>query len=145
VQIIALVTGLALALIGVLHLVWTVTPWPLATREEFARTLGGRPDGDLPPPALFVPATVAVAIALVGAAYLVAVDGGALTTWLPDRLGNLGAWAVAAVLCARGVWGLTESGLGLSNSPASFRRLDLVVYSPLCLFLGALATLVALS
>jgi Protein of unknown function (DUF3995) len=144
-QIVALVTGLALALIGVLHLVWAVTPWPLGTREDFARTLGGRPDGDLPPMALFVPATVAVALALVGGAYLVAVEGGALTTWLPDRLGTFGSWAVAVVLGARGAWGLAESGLRLSDSPASYRRLDLAVYSPLCLLLGVLAALVALS
>lgn len=92
-------TGFVLAMIGVLHLVWTVSLWPFATRAELVeRAIAGWPDGDLPPPSFFVPVTIAVAVGLLPGGYFVAVEGGALTSGLPDPLVTVGTWAVAAVL-----------------------------------------------
>jgi hypothetical protein len=144
VQVVAFITGLVLAAIGVLHLVWLFSPWPLATHEALARTVVGRPAGDLPL-AFFRPATVAVALALALAGYLVAVEGGVLASGLSEGLVNLGTLGVAVVLLARGALGLIQSGLRVGDAPASYRRLDLAVYSPLCLMLGGSALLVLLS
>ncbi len=133
----------ALLAIAALHAVWIVSPWPLATPADLARDVVGRSDGSLPR-ALFVPATLGVVAALVAAAWLVAVDGDLLSAPLSDRVVELGAWGVAAVLLGRGGFGLVESGLRLGDHPASYRRLDLRFYSPLCLVLGALTAVVAL-
>lgn len=140
---IGIVAGLALAVIAVFHVVWVVTPWPLATREDLARNVVGRADGRLPL-GFFVPASIGVAVALGFASYLVAAQAGALTTALSGDLVRLGTWVVAAVLLGRGAWGTLESSLQLGDAPASYRRLDLMIYSPLCLVLGGLAALVAL-
>lgn len=142
IQAIGVITCLALAAIGVLHAVWAFTPWPLATREGLARDVVGRPSGELPP--IFTPLTFLVAGLLGAAAYLVLVRSGALSSGLPDRLVELGTWGVAIVLLARGGWGLVESGSGLGDAPASYRSLDLRIYSPLCLTLGGLVALMAL-
>lgn len=142
-QTVGIVAGLTLAVIAVFHVVWVVTPWPLATREDLARKVVGRADGSLPL-GFFVPASIGVAVALGFAAYLVTVQAGALSSSLSDGLVRLGTWGVAAVLLGRGGWGLLESGLRLGDAPASYRRLDLLYYSPLCLLLGGLAAVVAL-
>ncbi|MCD0447536.1 DUF3995 domain-containing protein [Glycomyces sp. A-F 0318] len=141
--ILAATTGVVLVLIGALHVVWAFSPWPLATREALARNVVGRPDGTLPL-GFFVPASFAVAAALAAAAYLVAAAADVLPAVLPDVLVTVGVWGVAAVLLGRGVWGLAESGLRLGAAPATYRRLDLRYYSPLCLALGASAAAVAL-
>ncbi|MCC3765929.1 DUF3995 domain-containing protein [Glycomyces sp. TRM65418] len=142
-EIIAAVTGAALALIGALHVVWAFSPWPLATREALARNVVGRSDGSLPL-GFFVPASLAVAVALAAAAYLVAAEGGVLRGALPEVLVTAGVWGVAAVLLGRGAWGLVESGLRRGDAPEAYRRLDLRCYSPLCLALGTSAAAVAL-
>lgn len=142
-QTVGIVAGLALAVIAVFHVVWVVTPWPLATREDLARNVVGRADGTLPL-GFFVPASIGVAVALGFASYLVAAQAGAVTTALSGDLVRIGTWGVAAVLLGRGGWGALESGLQLGEAPASYRRLDLMIYSPLCLLLGGLAALVAL-
>ncbi|WP_161962430.1 DUF3995 domain-containing protein [Nocardioides speluncae] len=142
-QTVGIVAALALVVIAVFHVVWVVSPWPLATREELARNVVGRADGSLPL-GFFVPASIGVAAALGFAAYLVSVQAGAVSSSLSEDLVRLGTWGCAAVLLGRGGWGLLESGLKLGNAPASYRRLDLICYSPLCLVLGGLIALVAL-
>lgn len=142
-QTVGIVAALGLVVVAVLHVVWAFTPWPLATREDLARTVVGRPDGSLPL-GIFVPACFAVAAALGAGAYLVVAQAGALTTTLSGDLVRIGTGALAAVLLGRGAWGLAESGFELGQAPASYRRLDLRLYSPLCLVLGGLAALVAL-
>jgi hypothetical protein len=139
-QTIAVIAGAGLAVIGLLHLLWAFSPWPLATREEFARSVVGRPDGRLPG-RLFVLACLVVAGALGAAAYLVAARGGVWVGFAPGWSIDVGTWGVAAVLLGRGAWGMAASGLRLGHAPASYRRLDLAVYSPLCLLLGVLVAL----
>ncbi|MFH8572953.1 hypothetical protein [Streptomyces sp. NPDC017993] len=56
------------AAVGALHWIWTFPPWPLASRADFTRTVGGVAEADLPATEL----TTAVAAALGAAAYVIA-------------------------------------------------------------------------
>ncbi|CAN3980386.1 DUF3995 domain-containing protein [Kitasatospora purpeofusca] len=128
----------ALAGTGALHALWTVTPWPLRTPEEFADTVIGTGDG-VPPAA----ACAAVAGLLGTAAYLVAAEAGAAPAVGPARLRRAGVWTVSAVLLTRGAGGLMFFGGDLARRSERFRRLDARYYSPLCLALGTGAAVVA--
>ncbi|WP_327676548.1 DUF3995 domain-containing protein [Kitasatospora sp. NBC_00458] len=123
---------------GALHALWTVTPWPLRTPEEFADAVVGTGDG-VPPAA----ACAAVAGLLGSAAYLVAAEAGVVPAVGPARLRRAGVRAVSAVMLARGAGGLVVFGGGLAGHSERFRRLDTRYYSPLCLALGAGAAAVA--
>ncbi|MFJ8430251.1 DUF3995 domain-containing protein [Kitasatospora sp. NPDC094019] len=120
-----------------LHALWTVTPWPLRTPEEFADAVVGTGEG-VPPAA----ACAAVAGLLGAAAYLVAAEAGAVPAVGPARLRRAGVWTVSAVLLARGVAGPVVGG-GADRRSERFRRLDARYYSPLCLALGTGAGVVA--
>lgn len=135
---IAIAVAGALAAIGLLHVVWAFSSWPLADRSSFADAVVGVPEADLPSRGL----TLLVAVALVLAALLVAAQGNAIGRLGPDWLFRLGTWAVAAVLLLRGLGGLVASAL-LNSGTETFRQLDLVVYSPLCLLLAVGAAAVA--
>ena len=69
--VLALLTAGVLVAVGALHVLWVFSPWPLRSREEFARRVVGVPPEKLPSPGL----TLAVAVLLGGAAVVeVAVD-----------------------------------------------------------------------
>jgi hypothetical protein len=130
-------TAAALIAVGVLHLIWIVSPWPLDSAADYARVVVGVPEEDLPGG----PATLGVAVLLFIAAWSV------LTTseWLPvigPRLVPVwGTFVASAVLLIRGAGGLLLSGtatLGVfdTSTPVDFLHADLVIYSPLCLALG---------
>ncbi len=121
----------ALAVVGALHGVWAVTPWPLRTPEEFADAVVGAGEG-VPPAA----ACLGVAGLLGAASYLVAAEAGVVPAVGPARMRRAGVRAVSAVMLARGVGGLTLFGTVVERSER-FRRLDRRYYSPLCLALGA--------
>ncbi|MFG3049624.1 DUF3995 domain-containing protein [Kitasatospora sp. NPDC048239] len=135
------VTGAAvagvLAATGALHAVWTVTPWPARTPEEFADTVIGT--GDTVPP---VAACLAVAGLLGTAAYLVGAEAGVLPAAGAKRVRRAGVRTVAGVLLARGAAGPLLFG-GLTERTERFKRLNARYYSPLCLALGAGAAVVA--
>lgn len=122
-----------LASIAALHAAWALGGrWPGGSDREWAETVGG-PGAKLPPPA----ATWAVAGALALAASLV----GAAAGPEPGRLVRAGSWTVATVLLVRGLAGpVTDVAGGLDDR---YERLDLLLYSPLCLALGTGAALVA--
>ncbi|RKT55802.1 DUF3995 domain-containing protein [Saccharothrix australiensis] len=131
VTVLALLTALVLAAVGALHVVWMFSPWPLRSREEFARRVVGVEGDRLPPPAL-----TAVVVVLLGvAAYLVLGRAGLLPVPGPAWLPVVGTAGLAAVLLLRGVRGLVSS----PGKGTEFARLDLRVYSPLCLALAAAA------
>ncbi|MEU8919683.1 DUF3995 domain-containing protein [Kitasatospora sp. NPDC048545] len=121
----------ALAVTGVLHAVWAVTPWPLRTPEEFVDTVVGAGEG--PPPAA---ACLAVAGLLGTAAYLVGAEAGVLPGAGSRRVRRAGVRTVAGVLLARGIGGPALFGSVIERSER-FRRLDRRYYSPLCVALGA--------
>lgn len=115
-----------------LHVVWaTGSTWPADDRDKLADlVLGHRPL-----PSTFLTWLVA---ALLAAA--TAVTGRATLGDSPSRAVRLGARAVGATLLVRGAGGLIVSGADLEGATPEYRRLDLRLYSPLCLALGAATT-----
>lgn len=133
--VLALLTAGVLVLVGALHVVWIFTPWPLRSREEFARRVVDVPPERLPSSGL----TLAVAVLIGLAAYLVAGRGDLVGVPGPAWLSVVGTAGVAAVLLLRGARGLVVS----SRRSTEFARLDLRVYSPLCLALAACCAVLA--
>ncbi|MGY5124566.1 DUF3995 domain-containing protein [Streptomyces nigrescens] len=131
--------AVGLASVGALHGIWTFSPWPLANRAEFARTVVGVAEADLPTPEL----TAAVAAALGAASCVVAAQAGLFPQVRPRRLVRQGVWGVAGVLLLRGAAG--PASAVLTSRPTDFTRWDLALYSPLCLALGGLSAYVAAS
>jgi hypothetical protein len=131
--------AVGLGAVGALHGIWTFSPWPLAGRADFARTVVGVAEADLPSPEL----TAAVAVALGAASYVVAAQADLVPRVRPRRWARRGVWGVAGVLLLRGAAGLVSSGL--TSRPTDFTRWDLALYSPLCLALGGLTAYVAAS
>jgi Protein of unknown function (DUF3995) len=125
----ALLTAVVLLLIGGLHVVWMFSPWPLRSREEFARRVVDVPVHKLPTRAM----TAAVAALLGVAGYLVAARAGLIGAPGPGWAPAVGTSGVAAVLLLRGAGGLAVS----TRRTTEFARLDRRYYSPLCLLLGA--------
>lgn len=133
--VLAVFTAIVLVLVGALHVVWMFSPWPLRTREEFARRVVDVPVEKLPSPGL----TAVVALLLGVAGYLVAARAGLVAAVGPGWLPAVGTGGVAAVLLLRGAGGLVTS----SGRSTDFARLDRRYYSPLCLVLAASCTAVA--
>lgn len=132
---IATATAATLGAVGALHLVWGLgSPWPFTTREQLARTVVGVPELRHPPG---LPACAAVATALGVAA------GAAIATTSQRRrlrgAASMGTGIAAGVLGLRGLAGLVTSAALPRRVTPEYRRLDLALYSPLCLALaGAL-------
>ncbi len=133
--VLALLTAIVLLLVGALHVVWMFSPWPLRTREEFARRVVDVPVEKLPTPSL----TAVVALLLGVAGYLVVARAGLVTVVGPGWLPAVGTGGVAAVLALRGAGGLVMS----TRRSTEFARLDRRYYSPLCLVLAVSCTAVA--
>ncbi|MFF5189354.1 DUF3995 domain-containing protein [Streptomyces sp. NPDC000345] len=125
---------------GLLHGVWVFTPWPLASRAEFATVVVGVEESQLPSK----PATFAVAALLCTAAWLVITATRPASPIGASRLVRIGLWTVSGVLAVRGLGGLAASGLALGNVPHAFRHWDLALYSPLCVTLASLTAYLAL-
>ena len=133
------VTAAVLAAIAGLHLVWAFSSWPLPDRRRYAEVVVGVAESELPGTGL----TLLVAALLSVAAALIAGRGGALRRQGPAWIYRWGTWTVAVVLLLRGFGGLVVSAVGLGAAPDTFRHWDLVVYSPLCVLLGAAVAVVA--
>ncbi|GIG58546.1 hypothetical protein Lfu02_29180 [Longispora fulva] len=139
-RIAAGVAAVTLALISALHVIWIFSPWPLATRADFARLVVGVPEDRTPSGAL----TGLVAGLIAVAGYVVAARAGLVPEIGPRWVYAAGAFTVAAVLGLRGVGGLVGAGVRGSSMP-EFNALDLRIYSPLCAVLAGLSLWVALS
>lgn len=136
----SVVAAAVLAAVAGLHVVWAFTSWPLPDRGRYAEVVVGVTERELPGTGL----TLLVAALLAVAAALVACRGGALRRRGPAWIYPWGTWIVAAVLLLRGLGGVVVSASGLGGAPDAFRHWDLVVYSPLCVLLGAAVAAVAL-
>ena len=112
-----------LAAIAGLHAAWALGwRWPGGSDQALAERVVGH-GAELPPD--WATWTVA-AMLLTGAGVVRAGAGGRL---------RLGAWAVAGVLLVRGaVYVPIDLAVGLDDT---YSRLDMALYSPLCLALGA--------
>lgn len=136
----------AVGLLGAsaLHVLWAFSPWPCDGREEFSRSVLGQPRPNVPK--VFPLMSLAVAALLFASAYLVASLADLVPAAAPESLTRAGVWVVAGVLLVRAtVGGFVPSALRLTQAPPSYVRLDLAVYSPVCLLLGGLAAVVAVS
>lgn len=132
--------AVVLALVGALHVLWSVSTWPLPDREAFARTVVGTQESQLPSAGM----TLAVAGLLFAGAYLVASGAGAAPAIGPRWVHRAGIWTVAAVLTVRGAGGLTTDVVaGVAGEGTTFIAWDAALYSPLCLALGVGAGVVA--
>jgi hypothetical protein len=135
VRLVSVVSALVLSALALLHGIWAFSPWPVDNRARFAEVVVGVDERDLPS-----------TVAMLGVAGLLALAA-RLMLMRADFVAPIGpAWAprwgvrvLAAALLLRGAAGLVVSGFGWGDSPESFRRLDLAVYSPLCLGLAASA------
>jgi hypothetical protein len=123
----------ALGAIAAVHAAWALGwRWPGGTDQALADRVVGA-GAQLPPDA----AVWAVAAALAAAAALVAAVGAGRR----ERLVRAGSWGVAAVLVTRGaVYVPIDLFEGLDSL---YARLDLALYSPLCIALGLGAAIVA--
>jgi hypothetical protein len=136
---ISAVAAAVLTAVAGLHVVWAFSSWPLPDRRRYAELVVGVAESELPGTGL----TLLVAALLEVAAALVGGCGGVLRERGPAWIYRWGAWTVAAVLLLRGLGGVIVSGGRLGAAPEIFRRWDLLVYSPLCLVLGAAVAVVA--
>ncbi|MFB7952324.1 MULTISPECIES: DUF3995 domain-containing protein [unclassified Streptomyces] len=120
----------ALTALAGAHVAWGLgSTWPLPDRETFSDVVAGRQEPPGPVPCF------AVAGALGTAALLVA--GRPRRRPALSRIGSAGVAGVLAVRGAAGLAGRTELlSPGAGGSPR-FRRLDRIVYAPLCLALAA--------
>ncbi|MEV6960367.1 DUF3995 domain-containing protein [Streptomyces sp. NPDC051207] len=124
----------ALVVIGVLHLVWAFSPWPLDDEVSFSRTVLGSDSGEMPPPAL----SALVGLALIAGALLMLMVNRTVPAVGPAGLRTLAGYALVLVLLGRGLGGF------LLNSGATdeFQRWNSALYSPLCVVLGLLGAVV---
>lgn len=130
-------TALVLVAVGVLHLIWIFSPWPLDNTADYARVVVGVSEDELPSG----PMTLGIAILLFIAAWSVLTTSEWLPAIGPRWIPVWGTFGASAVLLLRGVVGLLMSGaatLGMIDisTPADFLHADLMIYSPLCLLLG---------
>lgn len=134
--VIAIVLAVILLFIGILHLCWAVEVyWPFRSREELVRkVLSG---SDVPSPA----ATAAVAVLLVAATYLALAVRWPGLRFVPDWCYEWGIWGLAAVLFLRAV----VDPLMTRGGHPEYRKLNLRLYSPLCVVLAGMAVFTALA
>ncbi|UQA90620.1 DUF3995 domain-containing protein [Streptomyces halobius] len=131
--------GLAvvLAVVGVLHFVWAFSPWPLKDEVAFTRAIGGGDDGVMPS-AL---SAIVVGLALVGGAVLTLMVNESIPGVGPGWLRLVGMYGLTVALLGRGLGGYLLN----SGAVVEFRRLNSVLYSPLCVVLGVLGGIVAVA
>ena len=129
-------TGASITLGGIaaLHLAWALgSTFPATDARSLARTVVG---GNTFPSA----AASAVVASLLGvASTLVAVRSRPSTPLgrrFPTAISRPGVLVVAAALGLRGGGGMFSSIIGVPKTTSTFRVLDLVLYSPLCLGLA---------
>jgi Protein of unknown function (DUF3995) len=133
----------ALAALAAVHAAWALGwRWPGGSDQELAERLLSSAERDrlmksggseVPP----TPAIWGVALALLAAAGTV----GNTAAGTRSRVLRLGAWGVSGVLLARAAIGIADDLHG--GIQEHYQRLDLMIYSPLCLALGTGAALVA--
>ena len=134
-RVVSVAGAVVLGALAVLHGIWAFSPWPLDSRTRYAEVVVGVPEQDLPS----MKATLGVAGLLALAAHLMLMRAGVVAPAGPSWAPRAGVRVLAAALLLRAAAGFVVSGSGRGKSPAPFRRLDLALYSPLCLALGAAA------
>ncbi|MFC0599780.1 DUF3995 domain-containing protein [Streptomyces palmae] len=133
----AWIAGPVLGAIGALHVLWAFAPWPFEDDAALAKTVLGNKDGEL---TVTPAASVGMGLVLIGAGVLTLMVYGAIRAIGPAVLRKLAICALALGLLARGLGGFAMN----SGQAEEFQDWNTALYSPLCVLLGALVTLVAL-
>jgi hypothetical protein len=130
----ALLLSVIVSVIAVLHASWGLGGhWPAANAERLAKSAVGTPNIKAMPSAT---ACFVVAALLAGVASWPLFATGLLEEAWPRWLTLLAGAGIAAVFIGRGIAGYTQAWRRrFSEQP--FASLDRVIYSPLCLVLGA--------
>lgn len=127
--------AITLGAIGALHAAWALgSTFPSTDARSLARTVVG---GETFPSA----AASATVAGLLGAATFIVAARSFPRTRLGRRVPGFvtrpGVVVIGAVLALRGVGGLLSGAIGVPATSSTFRTLNLVAYSPLCLALAA--------
>jgi hypothetical protein len=136
----ALAAGAFLS-IAALHAYWALGGvWPGHDEDSLARTVvGGAPGMRFPGRG----ATWAVVVVLLAAAAIALGAGGVVALPAPAAAVRGAALLGAAVLLLRGLLGFVDTRLRPATVGSPFARLNVVLYSPLCLVLALLLALAA--
>jgi hypothetical protein len=97
---------------------------------------------------LFTPgpiASVAVGAALLAAALVVACRGGLFCVGMPEWMARVGIWVIAALFSARAIGDFRYAGFFKRVRGTRFAQRDSWVFSPLCVLIALLATVVGSS
>jgi Protein of unknown function (DUF3995) len=132
--LIAIVLSAAVYVLAIAHAYWGFGGfWPAANPERLAKAVVGAPGIErMPPPA----SCFAVAALLAGVASWPLFAAGLLDEAWPAWLTLLAGAGITAVFLGRGIAGYTPAWRRrFSTQP--FAHLDRLIYSPLCLLLGA--------
>jgi Protein of unknown function (DUF3995) len=114
--------------IAALHVAWAFgVVWPGHDAQSLAQKVVGGRVGMLPPPKM---ACLAVALALLVACGLI--------LGLFGSLSYFGTFGVSVVLALRGIGGFFDVYLRPVTRGSPFARLNIVLYSPLCVALSVL-------
>jgi len=133
------IAAIGLLAIAALHGYWALGGfWPGRDASSLARTVvGGRPGMAMPGTA----ATWAVVAALLLAAVTVLAGARQLELPLPHGLVRWATLLGTGLLLARGLEGFLDARLRPDTLGSPFVRLNVCLYSPLCLALGLLCGL----
>jgi hypothetical protein len=124
-------------LIGLLHVYWAIGPH--VGESAVVPSVDGKP--------LFQPfrlATIAVALALFGAAGVVAIRSAIFPVPALAFLALIGCWGLVAVFSLRAIGDFRYLGFFKRVTGTRFARADTFVYSPVCAVLAAMAATVAM-
>ena len=125
-----------LVAIALLHGYWALGGrWPGRDADSLARTVVGGPPGMAMPGPL---ATWALTLLLLLAAVMVAAGAHLLTLPLPASLVRMACRSGGGLLLLRGLVGFFDTRLRPGTQGSPFARLNIQLYSPLCLVLGLL-------
>lgn len=122
------------------HAWWAVgRVWPAPDGRTLARAVVGPTQLAMPGAA----ACAAIAVLLVAAAAVVIARADLMRWTGPGWVVTVGAWVVIGVLALRGLVGLVTSLA--AGRAQTYHRLDVAVYSPLCLTIALLCLPAALT
>jgi len=132
-KLLSIIVFLILSAIALLHAYWALGGlWPAATEQALIKTVVGAPGMTR----MFSTETTFLVAGLIGAAGIVALFTGGVLSFAPNWFARLGAGVLAFVFIARGIAGYAVKAMGVEQTEP-FATLDLWLYSPLCLIIGA--------
>ena len=139
-EIAAAAAAALMGVAGLVHAFWAVGGvWPGSDEQSLAKAVVGPKQESMPGMA----ACFAVTALLSAAAGIVVARAELLDLPGPGWIVTTGSWVVAGALAARGLVGLVTSLR--AGTGQTYHRLDLRIYSPLCLVIAALCLPAALS